>query len=308
MPYQTALIVWYDEAMTKTPYLNWQRDVMPYLSTMQPVDGGYSLAERGIVTIADDIKVFVKIAEGATTKKWLKKEIRAYTILNDAGYPFIPQLLAYNSDQSAMAIEYLENASFENIWDKDKLDAILNAQQELTKYIHNFTDDPDFTLESVVGLDSKWPQIIQVDSVNSINQKFVNLGVDVTFSVDQLQSYEAMLAGWTIADDTLVHQDIRADNFGYDSVNKTGMLIDWNWLCIGDKSLDRTPLFVNMYISGFNPYDFHPETYDPKMLAYMISFWLERILSGDPDENALTRKRMHAQAASVKASVELLTR
>jgi hypothetical protein len=294
--------------MTKTSNLDWQRDIMPYLHTMQPVEGGYSLAKRGVVTIAGGDKVFVKLAEGETTKKWLKKEISAYQKLNGAGYPFIPQLLSYNDDHSAMAIEYLNTANFENIWDKDKLDAILKAQEELKKYKHIFVGDPDFTLESVVGLDPKWPAIIKDESLRIINQKFVKLGIDMTFTLDQLHSYEDMLDGWRIADDTLVHQDIRADNFGYDMTKKTGKLVDWNWLCLGDESLDRTPLFVNMYISGFDPYDYHPETYDPKMLAYLISFWLERILSGNPDESELSFNRSHAQATSVKASVELLKR
>lgn len=294
--------------MTYTTTLDWQRDVMPYLSTMQPVEGGYSLAKRGVVTIADGVKVFVKLAEGETTKKWLKKEISAYQKLCSAGYPFIPSLLAYNTDHSAMAIEYLGQASFENAWDKDKLDAILKAQNELKKYKYIFADDPDFTLESVVGLDSRWPIIMQEENLRIINQRFIRLGIDMKFSHEQLQSYEKMLEGWQISDDTLVHQDIRADNFGYDIANKTGKLVDWNWLCLGDVSLDRTPLFVNMYISGFDPYVFHSETYDPKMLAYLTSFWLERILSSDPDENELAFSRGHAQASSVKASVELIER
>jgi hypothetical protein len=44
------------------------------------------------------------------------------------------------------------------------------------------------------------------------------------------------------------------------------------------------------------------------MLAYMISFWLERVLSGDEDENDLSMRRIVAQAKSVKAAVELLER
>ncbi|CAN5367445.1 hypothetical protein BH10PAT4_BH10PAT4_3170 [soil metagenome] len=275
---------------------------------MEAAVGGYSLAKRGVVTIANDAKIFVKIAEGDMTKKWLKKEILAYQKLNNAEYPFIPQLLAYNDDHSAMAIEYLEHANFDNIWDKDKLDAICNAQEELKKYKTIFINDSDFTLESVVGLDPKWPAILREGSLEKINKKFEQLGVDATFTRDQIESYKQMLADWRIADTTLVHQDIRADNFGYDTTTHQGKLIDWNWLCIGDESLDTTPLFINMYISGFDPYQFHPETYDGNMLAYLISFWLERVLASDQNENDLAFKRSKAQATSVKAAVELLAR
>ncbi len=289
-------------------FYGWEQDIAPYLHTMQPVEGGYSLAKRGVITIANDTKVFVKIAEGDMTKKWLKKEILAYQKLNKAKYPFIPQLLSYDDTHSAMAIEYLEGASFDNFWDKDKLDAILNAQEELKKYKDLFINDSDFTLESVVGLDSKWPAILRKGSLEKINKKFLQLGVEATFTRNQIELYESMLVGWEIANTTLVHQDIRADNFGYDISTQQGKLIDWNWLCIGDESLDLTPLFVNMYISGFDPYIFHPETYDSKMLAYLVSFWLERVLVGNHNENELAFKRSRAQATSVKAAVELLAR
>lgn len=287
---------------------NWEQDIEPFLGTMQPVEGGYSLAKRGVVTLQDNLKVFVKIAEGDITKKWLHKEIIAYQKLMSIRYPYIPQLLAHDESYSSMAIEYLEDASFENVWDIDKLDAILKAQVKLKEYKSSFIGDPNFTLESVVGLDSKWPAILGYDSIESINTKFKKLDVDMTFTRDQIVSYQMILDGWKIADDTLVHQDIRADNFGYNPVTKVGKLVDWNWLCLGDESLDRTPLFVNMYISGFDPYIYHPEMYDPKMLLYLISFWLERVLSGDEDESELTYKRMKAQATSVKAATELLSR
>lgn len=292
----------------QTVSYDWVRDIEPYVHTMQPVQGGYTLAKRGVVTLADGSRVFVKIAEGATTKKWLRKEIIAHQRLNKAGYPFIPDLLSYNDSYSAMAVEFLEHASFENTWDKDKLAAILNAQTSLKQYADLFTHDPDFTLESVVGLDAKWPVILQDDNLSKIHARFKQLGVDLVCTKKQLQSYEHMLDGWNIADTTLVHQDSRADNFGYNPYTKQGKLVDWNWLCLGDESLDRTPLFVNMYISGFDPYVYHPTTYDPKMLVYLVSFWLERILSNSEDSSDISIQRSLAQATSVRASIELLER
>lgn len=287
---------------------NWLRDIEPFLGTIQTVEGGYSLAKRGVITIADGTKVFVKSAEGDVTKKWLRKEIIAYQKLIDAGYPNIPKLLAHDESYSSMAIEYLEHASFENTWDKDKLDAILRAQEKLKEYKSTFVGHPDFTLESVVGLDPKWPTILDDGGIDRINAKFKKLDVETSFTRDQILSYEKLLKGWKITDETLVHQDIRADNFGYDPITKEGKLVDWNWLCLGDPSLDRTPLFINMYISGFDPYIYHPEKYDPKMLAYLVSFWLERVLSADEDKDELAFKRMKAQATSVKVAVVLLSK
>lgn len=294
--------------MTGQTKYDWDRDIAPYLHTIQAVDGGYTSVVRGVVTINGGKKVFVKTAGAEITKKWLSKEIKVYQKLNELGYPFIPKLLSVDKNQDAMAIEYLEGASFENSWDKDKLAAITKAQDELTKYKSYFVDDPDFTLESVVGLDSKWPSILANGAIETINEKFVKLGIELSLTKDMVIKFEQMNENWKIADDTLVHQDIRADNFGYDPSTGEGKLIDWNWLCVGDQSLDRTPLFVNMYLSGFDPYVLNPEFFDARVLAYLVSFWLERVLKGNEDVSLIEFKRRTAQAESVKASIELIER
>lgn len=293
--------------MDKQTY-DWNQDIAPYLHTMQPVDGGYSTATRGVVTLNDGTKVFVKIAEGETTIKWLQKEVDVYVKLNAAGYPYIPKLLACSDDHHAMAIEYLAHANFENIWDEGKLGAIITAQDDLKKYAYLFADDPSYTLESVVGRESKWTAVMAPGAVERLNEKFAMLSTDIILESAQLETYQKTLVGWKMREDTLVHQDIRADNFAYNDATHQGLLVDWNWLCMGDASLDTTPLFVNMYIAGFDPYAIHPEAYDAHMLIYMLSFWLERILASSDNMDADELKRRRAQAQSVKATLELLHR
>jgi len=288
---------------------DWNKDIEPYLDTLQVVEGGYSSARRGIVTIADKQRVFVKMAlEDDLMTKWLRKEVKAYRILNQAGYPYIPKLLSYSDDESAMAIEYLEEASFESTWDDDKLNAIIMAQEALRPYKEYFARDPDFALDSVVDREVKWPIILAGNNIEIINQKLAKLDAGFSLSKEQVLELQKSDEGWFIKSDTLVHQDIRADNFGYYDDQKIGKLIDWNWLCLGDESLDRTPLFVNMYMLGFDPYMAHPGSYDVKMLAYMVSFWIDQILMGNEDSSALEFRRRKSQASSVKACLELIKR
>lgn len=287
---------------------DWVKDIEPYLDTIQAVEGGYTSVKRGVVTLADGAKVFVKIASADETEKWLKKEVKAYKILNQAGYPYIPKLLSSSTDNSAMAIEYMDGASFESTWDKEKLAAIIEAQKELRKYKDYFIDNPDFTLDSVVDRQIKWSTILKNDNVAIINEKLKKLGAGFGVTRSQITDFQDIDKDWSMNSDALVHQDIRADNFGYYPDKKTGKLIDWNWLCIGDESLDRTPLFVNMYMSGFDPYQIYPDTYDKKMLAYMVSFWLDQILFGDEDSSAIEFSRRKAQAKSVQACIELISR
>jgi len=287
---------------------DWTQDILPYLDNMEAVAGGYTSVRRGVVMLADGVRVFIKIASAQKTIKWLKKEVKAYQILNQAGYPYIPQLLSFDQENTSMAIEYMDGASFESTWDGDKLQAMLVIQEELKKYKRYFINDPDFTLESVVNRTVKWPIILAPGNLEVVNVKLTKLGINLVLTKEQISGLQSMHRGWSMHEDTLVHQDLRADNFGYYNKTKSGKLIDWNWLCIGDESLDRTPLFVNMYISGFDPYKLDPEAYDAKMLAYLVSFWLDQILMGDEDSNSLEFSRRKAQAKSVKACIELLNR
>jgi len=285
---------------------NWQKDIEPHLNTMSTVEGGFTPAKRGVVELADGTSVFVKIATGPLTRKWLKKEIKVYLKLNAAGYEFIPKLLSCNDDHTAMAIAYLDGASFENIWDEDKLNAVLKAQTALKAYKALFLKDPDFKSDDIVTHGSKWPAILEGNNLELINKKLLKLGSTVTFDRRYIEELAQRQAGWSMNEDTLIHEDIRADNFGYNPITKEGMLIDWNWLCIGDESLDVTPLFINMYISGFDPYKLHPEKYDPQMIMYLMSFWLEAILHGEESSSDREWKLRAAQAKNVVVCNELL--
>lgn len=286
---------------------DWKKDIEPYLHTMQDVVGGFTPAKRGIVTLEDGTKVFVKIAVDSNTAKWLQKEIKAYTKLNEMRYKYAPRLLSSREDCGAMAIEYLEGASFENAWNKDKLDAVIAAQDELKTLTDNFRGG-DFKSNDVAELGDNWPEILHGDNLSLINSKLKKLDSDLEFSCKQIEAYRDELTGFKIKEDVLIHEDIRADNFGYDSKTKTGKLIDWNWLCIGDESLDTTPLFVDMLKSGFDPYEFHHEKYDRKMIIYLISFWLSSILNTDEDESSRNMRASLHRAENLSVCVELLGR
>jgi|GEM_PF-1678896 len=292
--------------MTKALKYDWKRDIEPFLDTMQTVEGGYTPAERGVVTLLDGTKVFVKIAIGDMTKRWLKKEIKVYKILGEAGYTFMPRLLAHNDASDAMAIEYLDQASFDDMWDEDKLIAITHAQEVLKDYKHLFTDDPDFYFDDADKLEARWNRIFLGDSINILNAKFTKFGLSTQFTREQFETLRKMHDGWKMKQDTLIHEDIRGDNFGYFADKKLGKLIDWNWLTVGDESLDTTALFVHMYASGFDPYLIHPEKYDAKMLVYLICFWLDSVLVGDEDASDREYRLRVAQATSVKVCLELL--
>jgi hypothetical protein len=285
---------------------NWSIDIKPHLDSMQNVTGGFTPAKRGIVTLKDGSKVFVKIATDDNTTKWLKKEIKAYKKLLSIGYKHIPELLCYSEDETAIAIEYLDGYSFENVWDKNKLDAVIKAQEALTELTYHFIGDNNFRSDDVMDLDIKWAQLLDANNLERVNEKLDKLGAHISFSKEQIEKYQKLHEGWSLKEDSLIHEDVRADNFGYDPISKEGKLIDWNWLCVGDSSLDVTPLFISMHKGGFNAYKYHPEKYDQKMIVYLIGFWLTSILNGDEDSSEREWSLRESQADSLKVCLELL--
>jgi thiamine kinase-like enzyme len=287
------------------PY-DWSKDIKPNLANITPVSGGYTTAQRGIVNLADRRKVFVKIATDELTRKWLKKEIIVYKKLNKTDYKHIPEMLACNNDQSALALEYLESASFVNTWDAHKLTAVMNAHDELKKYIDLFRDDPTFKSGDVVLHDLKWPKLKIAKNIDTINHKVKKLGINARFTTHQINRLAELHNDWSLKEDTLIHEDIRADNFGYNANTKTGKLIDWNWLCIGDESLDITALFINVRLSGYDPYRDYPEKFDKQMIAYLISFWLDSILDGNEDSSRREWDMRVSQAKNLEECIKLL--
>ena len=68
--------------------INWG-DIEKSIGTLRRVDGGFSSASRGIVTLSDGTRAFVKVGVNDPTKKWARKEIEVYRFLQRHTYPFI---------------------------------------------------------------------------------------------------------------------------------------------------------------------------------------------------------------------------
>lgn len=69
--------------------MDWS-DIEKSLKTLSKVDGGFSSARRGIVTLPDSLQVFVKIGVDDATKRWAKKEVEVYRSLQRQSYLSFP--------------------------------------------------------------------------------------------------------------------------------------------------------------------------------------------------------------------------
>src|SRR5689334_3702989 len=93
--------------------------------------GGYSTAERFRVTLDDGRVVFVKSAEEENLAGWIRREHEVYASLD--GHDFMPRLLGFDDDgvRPVLVIEDLSDADWSWDWTPARVDAVLNALDEL---------------------------------------------------------------------------------------------------------------------------------------------------------------------------------
>jgi len=82
---------------------DWQ-NIEEQLGGIKAVEGGFSQAQRGLVTLPDGEEVFVKVGLEENTKKWAKKEIAVYRFLEKHHYPNAPRLIGVNAYETAFAL------------------------------------------------------------------------------------------------------------------------------------------------------------------------------------------------------------
>jgi Ser/Thr protein kinase RdoA (MazF antagonist) len=259
------------------------------MPTFRPVSGGYTLAQRGIVTLEDNETVFIKLAVDDKTQAMLAQERQAYHWLSQQQFPFAPELLAESSN--ALVLPDLSARDWADSWDEHKLAAVFTAMDALAelspKAMGVFGASPYDT--------DYWPNVPA--AIQAYDE--VELTVDDREALAALlsdtakrQQLVAHSANEPWRGDRLVHYDVRADNFAYDATAKRGLLVDWNWLGFGSSLLDQTALLVNVQLSGFNVLPEYASRLDKKCLAWLIGYWLS---SATGDQSTPTLKRLRSR-------------
>lgn len=282
-------------------YYDWAIDIAPRIPRLEQTEQGFTAAYTGLVTLQDGSLVFVKCAMDENSARWARKEIKAYKLLQDAGYDYIPRLMAVNTEGTSFAIQALIGYDFSPAWGVDKFHAIMRARKDLKALRYLFEGDPEFSMRKVVGVQNRWPALRSEPILFRANELLMaSQGVSV--SPDMVERCNQVMQAWQAHPDTLVHDDLRADNFAYDPQTKTGRLIDWSWLCVGDDTLDVTALCVSATQTGFDVYGMYPDMFSEQAVVSTLGYWLE-ILGASDGQLTDVRK---SQAAYVKLCYDLL--
>lgn len=282
-------------------YYDWQADILPRIPGLQQAGQGFTSAYTGLINLLDGSQVFVKCAMDENTARWARKEIKAYKLLQEAGYDFMPRLLAVNAEGTSFAIQALLGYDFRPMWNDDKLHAIMRARKDLKALRYLFEADADFSMRKVVGVQNRWPELRDEAALARANDILMrSQGVSVSSAV--VERCDELMQSWHVNQDTLVHDDLRADNFAYDPQTRTGKLIDWTWLCIGDDALDITSLCVGVAQTGYDVYGKYTSLFDEHAVVSTLGYWLAVLSASD---GQLTEVHQ-SQAAHVRFCYELL--
>lgn len=242
----------------------------------RPMQGGYSLAGRWVVRLANGQSVFAKVGATTETAVPLRAEYNFYARVSK---DFMPALLGWeDSDEPILLLEDLSGADWPPPWSPDRVNRVLatlaavaapppppglpalGLSRERLASWRRVADDPvpllSLGLCSRAWLDRALPSLIAADDA-------------------------AMLDG-----ESLVHLDVRSDNLCF--IGDRTVLVDWNFACRGNARLDIAAWLPSLAAEGGpDPMDIMPN--EPALAALMSGFFAAR--AGLPPPEGAPRVR-----------------
>ena len=291
------------------PLVKWQ-DIEQKLDGLCPVEGGFSQAKRGLVNLDDGTCVFVKIGLEDDTRRWTKKEIGSYRFLQKYNYPYIPQLLAVNSDESGFVIDAYTPKNgwdWKDNWDKERLDKTLEAMDALAVIKPQDQDFAYFAEKVFDESEDGWKPLLESpESQQKLHEKLCAIGrSDIANRIDFMADAEKSQR-FIFKNDILVHNDVRADNCAWNPMTKEVRLVDWNWVQLGDRKIDLAALLTHVQKSGFDILPQYIDRLDADALHWLAGFWFKSAITpiwpGGPEH------LRHVQLISGVAALDLMDR
>lgn len=254
----------------------WQ-NVEAALHTLSKPVGGFSSAHRGIVTLADGTQVFVKIGIDDNTKNWAKKEIETYRFLERHDYPFAPKLLACNPDETAFALEVLGAGwDWTDTWAEARLTKTLAAMDVLAAIKPIGKDADYFNVPAIDETADGWRPLQESPELQrTLLGKLRAAGHDKIADMLGFAKESNRSTSFVFRRDSLVHNDVRADNCAWSEKMQTVRLVDWNWTQLGDRRIDLSATLVHVHKSGFDVLSHHTDRLDADALHWLAGFWLK---------------------------------
>ena len=266
------------------------RGLGQHLTRWQTVlGGGYSRAQRWVVTCADGSTAFVKHATDGLTATWLREEHRVYANLRA---PFMPALHAWDDDGDTpvLVLEDLSAAQWFAPWTSERIARVLATLQQVA------ATTPPAALPS---LESQRPMFSGWAHVARAPEDFLRLGLcSGAWLSRALPTLVTAEAEAPLAGDDLLHFDVRCDNLCFDGDRV--ILVDWNWACRGNRVVDVASWLPSLHVEGGPP----PEAIlprEPGLAAAISGYFAAR--AGRHAENEQVRAVRTLQLTQLRVAL-----
>jgi hypothetical protein len=231
------------------------------------VSGGYTPAERWVVSFDDGPSCFVKAPTDDGTAAALRRECVVYSQLQEA---FVPRMLGWK-DQGATPVLVLEDLS-EAAWPPPWTEAQIGSVLETIDLIRRTSLNGLPSIRDNQACLDWWPLVKQQPD------DFLALGLS---SRSWLENALPVLSAASVAapfdGNDVVHFDVRSDNICF--LGDRCILIDWNFACRGNGDVNIATWLPSLEAEG-GP---RPESILPdggEFAAWMSGYWAWR--AGQP--------------------------
>lgn len=265
--------------------INWS-DIEIKLDTLQSVEGGFTKANRGILTLDDGRKVFVKCGVDEQTNKWIKRELLVYRFLESVKYPHAPNLLSINDGETGFAISAClpdDGWDWKANWSDQRVRKTLEAMDVLSQIMPLEKDFKFFSERNVNENDDGWlPLLESVELQQKLLDRLSKSENTTTIEIINFKAEDDKVKNFKFKYSDLVHNDIRADNCAWNNEKKEVMIVDWNWTQLGDRRIDIAATLVDVAMSGFDISQFRNRL-DEGALHWLAGFWLKSSVQPGPE-------------------------
>jgi len=224
-------------------------------------EGGYTPAQRWIVTFEDGSSCFAKVAVNDWTADALRSEYtRVYSRIQAR---FLPELLGWNDHpvEPLLLIEDLSTAFWPPPWTMSQVEAVCSTLEAIRGT--NLDNLP--LLEDDPICRDWWCQVEEQPDLFLALSLVSNDWLSRSFPILKRASESAPFHG-----DDLVHFDVRSDNLCFDGDRV--VLIDWNFAARGNRDVNIATWLPSLHAEGGPA----PEAILPnhaELAAWMSGYW-----------------------------------
>lgn len=232
------------------------------LSWSRVVGGGYTPAERWLVELEGDVRVFAKVGTIDRIGEWLRLEHRTYS---EVAGPFMPRVVGWSEEPApALLLEDLSQATWPPPWDRDLVARVLAALDAVAS-----TPCPGWApdVHGHTEIFSGWSRIAENPEpflgLELVRRQWLDAALPVLVENER----PTELAG-----DALLHFDVRSDNICF--TRDRTLLVDWNWIGRGNPLLDVAAWLPSLAFEGGPlPEDVRPDAgvFAPAIAGYLCS-------------------------------------